>query len=108
MSARPLEVRVAVLEERTDGLEEEQLRHRQRLHDLEGDRATLKLISAQVTELTATVERTAKQAALEAIELAMQAKDDLGRKRWGLRAQWVAVGVAFGGLVVALAALFIR
>jgi hypothetical protein len=100
---RPLEVDVAVHEERLDQIEAEQLRHRQRIHDLEGDRATLRYISEQVRELSTSIGTTAKQAALEAIDLAMESKDELGRRRWGLRAQWLAAGASFGGLVAAVA-----
>jgi hypothetical protein len=105
---RPLEVAVAVHEERLDQIESEQLRHRQRLHDLEGDRATLRFISDQVRELSATIGTTAKQAALEAIDLAMESRDELGRRRWGLRAQWLATGASVGGFVVALTVLLTR
>lgn len=102
-TTRPLEVAVAVHEERLDQIEAEQLRHRQRIHDLEGDRQTLRFISEQVRDLTATVATTAKQAALEAIDLAMEARDELGRRRWGLRAQWLAAGASFGGFLAAIA-----
>jgi hypothetical protein len=96
---RPVEVIVAVHEERLDQIEAEQMRHRQRLHDLESDRQTLRFISEQVRDLAASVGSTAKQAALDAIDLAMESKDELGRRRWGLRAQWLGVGAAFGALV---------
>lgn len=104
--SRPLEVSVAVHEERLDQIEEEQLRHRQRIHDLESDRATLRLLSRQVSDLVTAVERTAKQAALEAIDMAMQSRDELGRRRWGLRLQWLATGAAVGGFVVAIVLAF--
>lgn len=102
---RPLEtaIIVAVHEERLERLEAEQQRHRQRIHDLEGDRQTLRYISEQVRELTSSISETAKKAALEAIDLAMESRDELGRRRWGLRAQWLAAGASFGGLVAAIA-----
>lgn len=103
--SRPLEVTVAVHEERLDQIEQEQLRHRQRIHDLEGDRATLRLMGKQVESLVTAVEKTARQAALEAIDLAMKGRDELGRKRWGMRIQWITIGVAFGGFIVAVAEL---
>jgi hypothetical protein len=106
--SRPLEVEVAVHAERLDQIEAEQLRHRQRIHDLEGDRATLRFISDQVRDLSASIGTTAKQAALEAIDLAMEARDELGRRRWGLRVQWLAAGASFGGFVVALVVLVTR
>lgn len=106
--SQPIEVRIAVAEERLDTIEEEQLRHRQRLHELEGDRATMKLLGERLEQLSRSVERSAKQAAQEAIDLAFDHKDDLGRRRWGLRLQWLMFGVAVGALIVALAALFVQ
>lgn len=105
MSDRPLEVRMAVAEERLDNVEEEQLRQRLRIHDLESDRATLRLVVKQMEELAANVATVARQAALEAVELAMEHKDELGNRRWALRLQWAAIGVMGGGFVVALLAL---
>lgn len=104
---RPLEVTVAVHEERLDQIEQEQLRHRQRIHDLEGDRATLRLMAKQIEQLASGLEKTARQAALEAIEMALQSKDEIGHRRWGLRLQWAAVGIAFGGFVVAAAGFIV-
>lgn len=108
MTTRPLEVQVAVHEERIAQLEEEQLRHRQRLHDLEGDRATLKLVAQQLEQLAAAVEKTAKQAALEAIDLAMKGRDELGRRRWLLRMQWIGMGAAVATAVAAVVALIFK
>lgn len=108
MSGRPLEVQVAVHEERLDQLEQEQLRHRQRLHDLEGDRATIRLISRQLDQLAGAVETNAKRAALEAIDLAMKGRDEIGRRRWNLRAQWIGTGAAVGAAAAAFVELFLR
>jgi hypothetical protein len=105
VSDRPLEVRIAVAENRLDNIEEEQLRHRMRLHDLEADRATLRLIVGQLEKLATEVPKVAKQAALEAIDLAMDHRDELGNRRWTLRVQWLALGVTFGGLVATVVLL---
>lgn len=115
MNGRPLDARVAVAEERLDTVEEEIQRVRHRLHELESDRAMLRLLADQVKESAAQakslgdqVESIAKSAAREAVELAMGHRDDIGRRRWGLRAQWVGVGIAAGGFVVLLADKFIH
>lgn len=105
---RLIEVTVAVHEERLDQLEQEQLRHRQRLHGLEADRATIRLVSKQLSQLSASVETSAKRAALEAIDLAMKGRDELGRRRWTLRLQWVAIGATVATAVVEAIALFLK
>lgn len=99
-------VRMAVAEEKIDDLEQEAARTRQRLHDLESDRATLKLLMRQVTDMGANVETIARRAALEALNLGMEHRDELGHRRWTLRLQWVAAGVGIGGLVAAIVAHF--
>ena len=102
MTDRPIYVRVAVAEERLDTLEEEQLRQRDRLHALENDRATIRLLAEQITQLSQGIERIAKRAAQDAIDMAMDHRDEIGRRRWGLRIQWVAAGIAGGGFVSAI------
>lgn len=106
MSGRPLEVRIAVAEERIENLEEEQLRQRGRLHNLEADRALLKLAIERLDELARSLESASRKAAQEAIDLALDHRDEIGRRRWGLRLQWCMFGVAFGGLLVSLVVMF--
>jgi hypothetical protein len=57
----PLEVRVALHGERIDGLEEEQLRTRDRLHNLESDRIALRLIAQRVDDMAESNKVTAQQ-----------------------------------------------
>ncbi len=97
---------MAVVEQRTGAIEQEVQRARSRLHDLESDRAVLRLLTSQVADLAAsikevasTVKDVARESAEKAISLALEHKDDLGRRRAGLRAQWVAVGAALFGAI---------
>jgi chromosome segregation ATPase len=58
-----LEVQVAVHAQRINDLEEEQLRHRQRLHDLEGLRATVQLVTQRLDQLAMQVAGAVAQTA---------------------------------------------
>src|SRR5438876_11976580 len=60
--------RVAVNSERIRTLAAETERLRTRVHALEGDRATLKLLGSQVRELTEQMPNLARRAAREAVE----------------------------------------
>lgn len=64
-----LEPRVAVLESEVSELKNEQLRTRARLHDLESDRATLRLLVQETKEMGRNVEKIAARAAERAVEL---------------------------------------
>lgn len=109
------EARVAVLEEKMRDVRTEVQRCRERLHELESDRATLRLlmhevknVSASVKELTDNVPKIAHAAAQAAVEAFYETREETGRKVMALRAQYISVGIAFGGLGVGLAALFAR
>lgn len=56
----PLEVSVALHGERIESLEEEGLRTRDRLHNLESDRIALKLISQRVDDMAEAAKVTAQ------------------------------------------------
>lgn len=105
MNEGNLDVRTAVIESRLLDLDREVSRQRGRLHALESDRATIRLLGDQMKELHESIGTIARRAAVEAIDLAMENRDELGRKRWNLRIQWISVGVAFGGLAVAVLTL---
>jgi hypothetical protein len=57
--AEPIGVRVALHGERIETLEEEQLRTRERLHNLEQDRIALKLIAQRVDDMADAAKLTA-------------------------------------------------
>src|SRR6185369_15162109 len=102
--ARTIGERVAVVEEKVEDLELESLRMRQRLHDVESDRAALRLLVRQVTELTDRVDAIARRAAIEAVNLAMEHRNELGHRRWGLRIQWMGIGIAAAAAIAGLLA----
>lgn len=93
---------VAVHESRIGTLEQEQARARQRLHDFEGDRATLRLLTTRVADLASGVERIAEAAATRAVEIAFEHRDKLAGERSGRRLQYAAVGAAVGGFISAI------
>lgn len=109
MAARSTEERVAVLETTISDLDREVMRVRTRLHDLESDRATLRLLleqtktfAQQLKDMADNAETLAKRAAQEAVTALLEHRDDVGRVRWGLRAQWIGTGIAFGGFLMAI------
>ena len=97
-----LPARVAVNTEQLRSIALEMDRLRQRIHDLEGDRATLRLLVGQVHELTEQMPNLARRAAREAVD------EFLRRQHAGLLANlrtyamMVSAGVALGALIVGL------
>lgn len=110
----PIEARVAVHAERLDQLEEEQLRHRARLHDLEADRATLMLLARRVDDLAVSSKEMGEKIAaigdgVQALLLSRARGEgvETERKRWlDSRRFVIATFVALAcGLVGAIATL---
>lgn len=102
-----LEPRIAVLESKVDDIEGEQLRSRGRLHDLESDRAVLRLLSRQMGDLVNNMEQVAIRAAEKAITLALQGRDDRHDRETGMRLKLVGTGIALGGFAVAVLTLIL-
>lgn len=113
---RDLGERVAAAEEQLDVLDREMLRVRSRLHELESDRVTIRLLMDQVkslgervSQVAGSIEAVAQRAAEKTIALAFADQDQIREFRDSRRRQrintWAAalsVGVAFGGFVSAL------
>lgn len=98
-----------MLEATIADLDREMLRVRGRIHELESDRATIRLLleqaktfAEQLRELAANMESVAKRAATETVQAMVERRDDVIRVRWSLRAQWVGTGIAAGGFVSAI------
>jgi len=100
--------RIAVLEALVSDNRAEFERSRRRLHELESDRATLKLVVEQVRKLTTEMPEIVEQAAHRAVELALNARDDVSRERLGVRIQLLAAGSGFGGFVASVLYIFLR
>lgn len=109
MAARSIEERVAVLETTITDLDREVLRVRGRVHDLESDRATIRLLleqakafAQQLHDLAEHAEELSKRSAHEAVTALLERRADVTRVRWSIRAQWVGTGIAAGGFVSAI------
>lgn len=101
----PLEARVAVVENRVDNIEQETMHTRTRLHDLESDRSTLRLLSRQMGEIVSQTETVAQRAAERAVELARKRNLTAHRAERTQRVQLIGLYVAVGGLLVAVIGL---
>lgn len=97
-----LQSRVAVLETRVSGLEQEEQRTRGRLHDLESDRATLRLLVAQMKELAHQVENVATRAAERALASSFAEREERKERQLAHRLGILGSGVGAGGLLVAI------
>jgi hypothetical protein len=99
--------RVARLEVRVEDLEGETQRSRQRLHSLEADRATIRLLASQVKAVLESTERVATSAAEKAVDLALKIKHRERREDWAYRLTWISVGSAMAGAFAAVVVLFL-
>lgn len=93
---------MAVVEQQLHDLDREVFRTRERLHDLEGDRASLKILLQEVERLNRTLPQIAEDAAQRAVGLALEHREELKRGRFSVRTQFVGVGVAVGGFAAML------
>ncbi len=73
---------------------------RERLAVLESDRATLKLVVEQMQRMNDQMEKIVDEAARRAVDLAIEAREDLGRKRLGMKAQMIGIGIGVGGFLI--------
>jgi DNA repair ATPase RecN len=89
---------------RIEEVYEERQRTRKRLHELESDRAALRMLAQQVGEIV----KNAEEVAIRAAEKALERNRNSARGLSGLRAQWVSALIAVGCLAVAALALVTR
>lgn len=102
MADRPVEERVALIEQTAHGHDRELSRVRERLHDLESDRATVRLLSQQIRELTDSVEKVAVRAATEAVTRAMRAREQESQTDAGVKLDRLAVVIALLGTAASI------
>lgn len=95
-----LRERLAVLETQLVILTSEVERMRVRLHELESDRATLKIVVEQMQRMNDQMEKIVDEAARRAVDLAIEAREDLGRKRVGMKVQLIGIGIGVGGFLI--------
>jgi hypothetical protein len=93
-----LEKKMAVIEYRVDELSGEQKRIRDRIHSLEADRGTLKLIVEQMGLLVSNMEQIAQRAAEQTVR-AMLEQRAAGARTWRDEIiRFVQLGIALAGL----------
>jgi predicted nucleic acid-binding Zn-ribbon protein len=87
--------RTARLEVRVDALDKEFERTRARIHEIESDRATLRIVVQKVADLASSVEKIARQAAREAVEMYDRDRESERSVTWRWWGGWVlgAIGV---------------
>jgi chromosome segregation ATPase len=102
MAPDGLESQVAVNTEQLRHLANELGRTRERLHELESDRATLRLVVQQVRELTEQMPNLARRAAREAVDEFLRRRHADTLSNWRTYAALLSAGVAFGALIVGL------
>ena len=111
---RPIGERVAAAEEQLEVIDRELARVRDRLHELEADRATIRLLldqmsrmSARVEEVASSVEDVAKRTAEQVVGIFYSDKTQLDevrkerrRDRVKVALQALAIGISLGSLLV--------
>lgn len=102
MAPESLESRVAVNTDNIRVLNIELDRARERIHDLESDRATLRLVVQQVRELTEQMPTLARRAAREAVDEFLRRRHADTLSNWRTYAALLSAGAALGALIVAL------
>lgn len=114
---RPAGERIAWVEEHVNQLDLEMVRVRGRLHELENDRATIRLMAEQirqlsdrVTEITHSIPEVARRAAEETIAIVLADREKISAVQESQRRQHrlvayqaLGVGISFGGFVMAVA-----
>lgn len=120
MAAHPdrerLAERLARIEGQVEDNRREIARGRDRLHKLETGAVALTLLGDRVDKLAESVDQIARDAAKyaasevaeRAVETALREREEIDRKRWGLRVQLISIGIGFGGFGTSLAYLFTR
>lgn len=112
-NAAPIGERVAAAEEQIEAIDRELARVRDRLHELESDRATIRMLidqqartSARVEEVANSVEEVSKRTAREVVSIFYADKTQIEevrkerrRDRIKVALEALAVGAAFGSLV---------
>lgn len=115
-AARPIGERVAAAEQQLEDLDREMFRVRNRLHDLESDRASIQLLldghrmlTSRIEEVAASQEEVAQRTAEKVVTLFYADKQQIGevraerrRDRIKVALQAGAVGLALGAFVISL------
>jgi len=113
------EAQIAVLTQMVEDDRAEIRSLRQRYHDLAGKVSALMHLGRQVEDLTRSVDGlkdelpkivrdSSRDVAQDVMEQGMVRREKLERERWGLKAQWIGLGISFGALIVSLVYLFAR
>jgi hypothetical protein len=102
MASDPLRETVAVNTEQIRSLRGESDRMRERLHELESDRATLRLVVTQVRELSEQMPNLARRAAREAVDEYLRRRHADTLSNWRTYAALLSAGAAAGALIVGL------
>jgi hypothetical protein len=95
-----IESRVAVVEESLRTAWREVERARERLHKLEVDRATVRLLARQVSDLSEQTPALARRAAREAVDEMLRRKHADTLSNWRAFAAFLSAGIALGSLIV--------
>lgn len=102
MARDPLRETVAVAIDNISDLRREQDRIRERIHELESDRATLRLVVQQVRELTEQMPNLARRAAREAVDEYLRRRHSDTLSNWRTYAALLSAGAGIGALIVGL------
>lgn len=93
---------MAVIENRVGSLEREHDRTRERLHDLESDRATLRILVQQVADLAKNANRVANAAAERAVDQLLERRARSRHREIGAAASLLSAGAGIGALLITL------
>lgn len=97
-----MEKRMAVIEYRVDELTAEQARTRDRLHELESDRSTLRLVVQQMADLVKNMEAVAQRAAERTVATMLEQRAADQRTWREHLIHWAQLGLAIGATYLAL------
>lgn len=99
---KSVDSRVAVAERTLADHDLEIGRMRQRLHKIEGDRQAIRHLTKTYEELARAIPAMARQAATEAVALALQQRDEAKEKGEKRLLQWAAIVIATVGALLSI------
>jgi len=113
------EAQIAVLAQMVEDDRAEIRSLRQRYHDLAGKVTALMHLGRQVEDLTHSVDTlkdempkivrdNSREVAEDVMERGTAKREALERQRWGLKIQWIGLGIGVGSLIVSLVYLFVK
>lgn len=100
--------RLAIVETKVRDLEAESQRTRDRLHLVERSETAMEIHIEALKRISDNIRATAKDAATEAVRVALTQRDAVAVDRSGLRASWAMLAVSIAGIFSTMLVAFLK